>query len=426
MEKKLRLRFVFISTMATLIAFIILISFVDFASKRFIVNLTGVVADIVIENDGEIPKEFDAPRRPGHLAPSGVFMEGEDYEEYLTNEIRYTTRFFTAEINPDNSINTSNFDNISSENIEVANEILQAVITTIDFTKADEILGYEGDYVYRAVKTEDGAKKMVFIDSQMQLQISDIITHVLTILCFIILVLVFILSCVFSKKAVSPIVDAQNKQKEFITNVSHELKTPLAIMKANTEVMEVIDGENEWTSSNHKQIERLNKLVSYLVSLTKFEEKKNEKLKLMFSLSDSVVEIAQEFKTITESQNKEIILNIEKNLSYAGDEESIRMMFSTLFENAVKYSKENTSIKVSLVKKANKNIFMIQNEADNLEIGDYSRLFERFHREDKARNSNANSFGIGLSIAKTIIENHKGSITAKSIDGKNIIFTIIL
>ncbi len=423
MEKKLRRRFVVISTMATFFAFIILISFVDFAAKKFVVNMTGAVADIVIENDGEIPKDWRAPRESEHINEGG-FMDPPT--QYIPNEVRYTTRFFTAEISKDNEITNTNFDNISDYNYEVANEVLKLVVNSANLSDENEQIGYQGDYVYKIIPDGNGVKRIVFIDSEAQLQVANLATDALSAISFVILILVFILSCIFSKKAVQPIVDAQNKQKEFITNVSHELKTPLAIIKANTEVMEVIEGESEWTSSNHKQVERLNKLVSYLVSLTKFEEKKNDKLKLEFSLSDAVSETADNFKTIAEAEGKNFIINIDNNISYTGDEHSIRMMFSTLIENSVKYSKENTDILITLNKKSNKAVFTIKNIADNLEIGDYKRLFERFHREDKSRNSASNSFGIGLSIANTIVQNHKGNISAKSEDGESIIFTVVL
>ncbi len=419
MEKKLRRRFVVISTFATFTALVILISFVQFASTRFIVTMTTEVADIIMENDGVLPREWELPRRPEHQGIPGA-------EDFITDEVRYTTRYFTADISEDKIISNENFENISKENYQMATDILNWVANSVDFSNENDLLGYKNDYVYKIIPLENGGSKVLFIDSTAQLLVAEMITYVLSGLSFIILILVFLLSCVFSKRAVAPIVDAQNKQKEFITNVSHELKTPLAIIKANTEVMEVIEGENEWTSSNHKQVERLNKLVSYLVSLTKFEEKKKDKLKIEFSITDAILETSENFKILAENENKQIILNVENNLTYKGDEESIRMMFSTLLENSVKYSKENTDIFITLNKKSNKIVFAIKNEADNLEIGNYDRLFERFYKEDKARNQTDNSFGIGLSIAKTIAENHKGSISAKSEDGKNIIFTVNL
>ncbi len=423
MEKKLRRRFILISTFATFTALMILIGFLNFASTRFIINSTTAVIDLITENEGVLPREWVIPQRPGGNNagnPGNTLLQMNDY---ITDETRYTTRFFTADISKDSEIEEFNTDNISQEKYDEAKEIVDNIIAEIDFENSEDIMGTINNYIYRISNTDNG-KSIVFVDGQLQFVIAEMISTVLTGLSSIILFLVFILSCVFSKKAVAPIVNAQNKQKEFITNVSHELKTPLAIIKANTEVMEVIEGGSEWTSSNHKQVERLNKLVSYLVSLTKFEEKKKDKLKVEFSISDAVNETAENFKSL--SENKNLILEIDKNLSYTGDEESIRMMFSTLFENAFKYSSENSDITVALTKKSNKLIFTIKNKADNLEIGDYTKLFERFYKEDKSRNSSSNSFGIGLSIAQTITQNHKGNITAKSEDGEHIVFTVTL
>lgn len=232
------------------------------------------------------------------------------------------------------------------------------------------------------------------------------------------LVAVFILVLIFSKIVFRPVEESYQKQKQFITDASHEIKTPLTIIDANTEVMEMESGENQWTKSTRNQIERLTALTQQLITLSRLDENENQVEKTLFSLSDAVYDSVQPFQTLANLQEKQIQMDLEENICFSGDEKSIRQMIGLLLENAVKYSKEKDRIYVSLKQKGKKIFFEVSNKAEGLTQGNYDVLFERFYRMDSSRNSETGGMGIGLSVAKAIVTSHKGKITAFSEDGE--------
>ncbi len=412
MEKKLRKRFVLIFTSITFVVLFSLVVFINLTANRLFDAINNMAMNIIAENDGEIPREsIDSIAAPPH-----VFMP-------FSGDRKYSLRYFYVELGEDNIVLSSNFDNISPALKDSSMEMLEKFLEENENGFKDSE-GEIGSFEYRIIDNGN-TRQFVFLSNEEQAYIIDIMINILSYLFAIVFVLVFILSCIFSKKAVAPIVNAQEKQKEFITNVSHELKTPLAIIKANTEVIEAINGETDWTNSNHSQVKRMNTLVSYLLTLTKFEEKNDDKIKTDFSITEMVENTVDNYKSLLAENNKQFNINTNENITLTAHEESIRMLISVLLENAVKYSKADSVIDISLTKKSNKTIIQIENEADDLKVGNYDNLFERFYKEDKARSYN-NSFGIGLSIAKSIVENHKGEISAKSLNGKTIIFTVVI
>ena len=204
------------------------------------------------------------------------------------------------------------------------------------------------------------------------------------------------------------------------------MKTPLTIIDANTEVMEMECGENQWSKSTKNQVERLTYLVGQLVTLTRLDEGSENTEKVEFSLSDAVYDVVYPFEVVIDNEEKTLIQNIDENIKFKGDEKSIRQLISILMDNAVKYSSEHGIIKVSLNERGKKIVLEVFNETEAVEKGSNNVLFERFYRTDKSRNSQTGGTGIGLSIAKGIVQNHKGKINAFSDDGKSLRITVEL
>ena len=184
-------------------------------------------------------------------------------------------------------------------------------------------------------------------------------------------------------------------------------------------------GESKWTGNIHKQVNRLNGLIGNLISLTKLEES-DDLDRLEFSLSDTLDDCVMDVKDYALSLDKNIVTDIEKDISFKGDEKLIRQVIGILLDNAIKYAREKSDINVKLTKQNKKIVFTVENEADNLEIKNYNILFERFYRADSSRNSKTGGYGIGLSIAQSIVLKHKGKISADSFDGERIVFTVKL
>ena len=215
---------------------------------------------------------------------------------------------------------------------------------------------------------------------------------------------------------------------DFISNVSHEIKTPLAIISANTEVLEMVSEPNEWTVSIKNQITRLNGLLKELLSLAKMEEEKPALTMADFNISDAVYDAASPFTTLAETKGKKLTIDVANGLSYHGDEGAIRQLVSILTENAVKYADEGGEIAVKLFTSHNgkETDLEVSNTCKEPPQGDLTKLFDRFYRDDSSRSRSKGEkkggYGIGLSIAQAIVRSHKSKISCKAENGM-MIFT---
>lgn len=227
----------------------------------------------------------------------------------------------------------------------------------------------------------------------------------------------------FSDRIMQPVAESYRKQKQFITDAGHELKTPLTIIGANTEVIEMQGGESEWTKGIKEQISRLTSLTEKLIFLAKMEEQ-NDLPMFEFSLSDVIEESIQEFSTMAASKGIELVFDIQKGVFYTGNEEMIRRMISLLADNAIKYTDGNV-VTFSLRTEGNKKVIEVKNPASYIAEGDMSGLFERFARGDISRNSGTGGHGIGLSVVRVIAEAHNGRLKGECRNGIAVITAIL-
>jgi signal transduction histidine kinase len=270
----------------------------------------------------------------------------------------------------------------------------------------------------------DDESMIIFLDCRQDLE--NFKTFALTSVAVSLLGLlaVFILVMIFSKIVFRPVEKNYEKQKQFITDASHEIKTPLTIIDANTEVLEMESGENQWTKSTRNQIKRLSSLTYQLVTLSKLDEETGRMLKSEFSMSDVVADSIEPFQALARTENKKLNISIDENINYVGEEGAIRQLVSILMDNAIKYSAKEGDIRLSLKRKGKKIYLEIWNQAENIPVGNMDILFERFYRMDASRNSETGGSGIGLALAKSIVTSHRGKITAFSDDGKSLRITI--
>ena len=162
------------------------------------------------------------------------------------------------------------------------------------------------------------------------------------------------------------------------------------------------------------------------MTLSRLDEEKGLEEKCEFNLSEAVSECVQPYESLAQTREKNLTLNIEEDITYTGDERSIRQLAGILMDNAVKYSSENGNITLTLKKKGKKIFLEVYNDADDLPQGKLDVLFERFYRLDSSRNSGTGGSGIGLSVAKAIVQAHKGKITAENKNGRGLTITVIL
>ncbi len=411
MLKRLQHRFIAI----TLISLVIIV-FV----QLFAVNIINIyqrdydlrnLLNLIAENDGHFPTT-SVNVRDFFWNP---FSSGD-----VDIETPYSTRYFVVKLQ--GNVVT----HISTENI--------AAVTDRDaFEYASKIYpqktgyGVIDSYRYYYIKDDDTQKSMmIFVDFQREVESSMALVAISFIVGAVCIILMIFPIYRFSNNALKPVRNSIEKQKQFITDASHELKTPLAIISADADVLEICEGESEWLTSIKEQTERLSVLVRNLVDLSKLDEASGDVQHEVFDLSEAVFDTAANFETLAKRNGLSFSVSAAEHIMYKGNEAELRQLVSILCDNAVKYASKDGHIIVSLYK-TSKNIFLdVFNDCDNVEKEQIDRLFDRFYRSDNSRSRETGGYGIGLSIAKAIVSRHRGRISAVTTDSKSITFKVVL
>lgn len=399
MIKKLKRKFIYICMASVLIVFATIIITVNIINYRNVEKDIDQILTILSNGDGRFPV---IPKR-----------DPKDPNSHFTEETPYETRYFSLKINSDKQIIE-----INMQNIKIVTEE-EAINYSLELYDEEDGYGKFENYRY-IIKTIPEGKLFIYVDCNRQLYLARNFMKTTIFVGVVAMIGIFALVCIFSMKAIEPIAKSYDKQRKFITDAGHELKTPLTIISANTELIEMESGENENTIVIKKQINRLTSMTNNLVLLSKIDENSINEEKNEFNLSDSAIDVIENFKKIAEKNQKEIKTQIQDNLLYLGNEKLLRQLFYILFDNAIKYSK--SYIDFSMEKQKNKISICITNDTNGIEKGSLDNYCDRFFRTSDSRASSIEGSGIGLSIAKEIVLMHKGEIKVYSNDG--IIFTI--
>lgn len=428
MISRLRRNFILVAMCSMAAVLAVIVGTMNLVSYFNMVDKADIILELLAENDAVFPimPEY---LEPGEIPPGEMLWgqkevpkQKQDFRRMkgMSPETPYETRFFSVKFNA------------SGQVIMVDTGKIAAVATEDAVTFAEEILesgrssGFYESYRYKVV-TETDSTMMVFVDRSRELASFRTLAVTSVSMSLVGLLAVFILVLIFSKKVFRPVAVSYEKQKQFITDASHELKTPLTIISANVEVLELESyEENVWLNSIKNQIARLSTLVEQLVTLSRMDERNTLQEACDFAIADAVEETAELFAVAAEAKAIQLDIQVEGAHVYHGDEKQIRQMVSLLLDNAVKYTPENGSIKVSLVPKGRHYELTVQNTAEELPQGNLDILFERFYRLDSSRSSKTGGSGIGLSIVKSIVEAHKGKISASSSDGKSLRVVVTL
>ena len=269
--------------------------------------------------------------------------------------------------------------------------------------------GFIGSYRFLKVETNVG-NLILFLNCQRELDSYESFVKNSVLISIGVILSVLVLIILVSKRVIAPIQETYLKQKQFITGASHELKTPLAIISSNADVLEMMNGDSKWTTNIHNQVDRLTSLVNSLVVFSRMEEKDTVE-RTSFDLTETLKSRIEDFDELANFQKKYIVTDIDENLNYYGEKDSIIQLMDILLENAIKYAPEDSDILVKLNKNRKYATLKVSNKA-NVEKGDLSKVFDRFYRLDESRNSAIKGYGIGLSMAQLIAEKHKETIQA--------------
>lgn len=279
---------------------------------------------------------------------------------------------------------------------------------------------YMNRYSYN--KTND----MIIIVNTKSINNKLISTLIKSIILFIFSeVIIYLISKIITDWITKPAIDSYKKQKEFIADASHELKTPLAIIMASSDEINVNSNNQKYIDNIKYETDRMNKLITNLLDLSKLENGVKKELYRLENISRIVSKICLTFESVAYENGLGIDTNIEEDINYMCIKEDIERLISIIIDNAIKHSYKDTNIIVSVYKMKNSINIEITNIGDEIKKEDEEKIFERFYRVDKARNRSHNRYGLGLAIAKSIVDNHNGTICASSSDNKTT-FKIVL
>ncbi|MGN0649110.1 MAG: sensor histidine kinase [Oscillospiraceae bacterium] len=278
--------------------------------------------------------------------------------------------------------------------------------------------GFVDTYRYMVRRRKDSIN-IVFLSRSAPLEAFQTNTETLILVSVMGILVMTVFLIIVSGRVVQPIVKNREKQKEFITSASHELKTPLTVIHADAQLLESDIGENEWLSDIIKQTERMTEMTHRLVYLSRAEEQDENFVKIDFPVSDLADEIAQSYRAVAQNSGRTYSVDIQRNITYCGDEKAIRELITALLDNAFKYSTAGGTVSVKLTSERHGVRFSVQNTVSDIDNGQTKKFTERFYRSDTS--DKVKGFGIGLSIARAVAEGHKGKL---NVELKNNIITI--
>ena len=408
MINRLRWKFIGIATLAVLIVLTATLGLVNQFFMSNAIRQDRTILNKLVKSQGRASSDYHTE---------------EIDNDYLgiSGELRYQMRYFTVWLSEDRErVLESNFAHIHSVTREEA-EIYSKKI--MGKRKDSGILKAENGYfLYKRVRQDDGRFMIVVLDCTREINSALALRSMSIGFGLACLIFFFVLVTAMSGKAVEPVIRNMESQKQFITNASHELKTPIAIISANTEVLEMMEGENEWTSSTMNQVQRLSGLVNNLITLSRMGEGNKEDY-LPVNYSDCLKKVAEAFSPLISREGKAFSREIEEDIFVQGRRSELEEIANILLDNAVKYCDDGGEIHLSL--SLSKPAFPMGRTASLAVSNSYkeggevdcSRFFERFYREDSSHNSEKAGYGIGLAMAQGFTEEHRGRISASWKDG---------
>lgn len=395
MIKKLQRKFILLSMSALLFVLTIIITGINIVNYQSVTQEADELLSIITENKGEFPME---PDKFGHRLPPG-----------MSPEIPYESRYFSVILDQDTSqvlfVETSRIISVDKQ---------AAIVYADTALNKNNDIGFIQNFRYQ-IHSDTEFTRITFLDCGRKLDAFYSFLFASITISFLGFLVVFAFIAFFSNRIIRPISESYEKQKRFITDASHEIKTPLTIIGADTDVLEMEIGENEWLIDIKKQVTQLTELTNDLVFLSRMEENENTLPMIDFPFSEVIMETITSFQSLAHKQEKKLECLVPPMLTLCGNEKSIRQLISILLDNAIKYSPVGEQISLQ-VEEQNHHIHMVvtNHTRQNIESEQLKLLFDRFYRIDTSRNSQTGGHGVGLSMAKAIVEAHHGKIQASS------------
>lgn len=396
--RNLRRQFILLATLAIFMIVGGALGLINFMGYYGMRNHCMETMDYITRNGGTMPFRF---RSLGDEFWVEQFLPGIRWPEE-TPEFAYQTRYFSIRINDAGQITGVNIKNIIAFSEEEAIDFAKDVLSSPSDTGF--IQKNKAQYGYMKSTLHDGSTLIVILDCTREF--SDVRSFRsysvwFGMMCIILYIIIF---AFLSKKAIAPFVKNLDNQKRFITNASHELKTPLAIISVNAEAMEMINGKNQWTEGILKQVHRMSALINHLILLSKAGETTKAQLQLRdISIKTILNQAKDEFDLLAKDQGKTLTIENEGDFTVRNDEKFLTELLHILLDNAVKYCDDKGTVTLAASEgKKDAIVLSVSNDYKDGKGVDFEKFFERFYRNDESHSSEKKGYGIGLSIAREL------------------------
>lgn len=413
--RRLRRKFILVAMGAVTVVLTLIIAGINIVNYSHVCKMADARLDYILAGKdgidwGDEPKAEPANGKDAGDSQAGVRIR---HFEGMTAESPFDTRYFTV------TIDAGQVADVNTARIAAVGAKRAASIAAKLHSKG-WVSGFSGNYRY-TTDVQDDETTYVFVDCSRELaSFHSFLSASVAISCIGWLAVLAIVT-VASGAVIRPMVESYSKQKRFITDASHEIKTPLAVIDAANEVQEIEGGESEWTQSIHEQVARLTALTERLVFLARMDEGSAGFTMAAIDLSEAVDKAAAPFESVAVSRGKRLSVSIADGVRAHADAAAVAQAVELLLDNATRYASEGSVIELSLravSRGAGKGSaeLVVSNAVDSLPEGDPDRLFDRFYRADVSRSSKTGGSGVGLSVVRAIAEAHGGSATVSSHD----------
>ena len=402
--KKLRLKMIGIVFASVVAAFMVMTIILVMCFGAYRNRQADQITAMISENNGTVPQLKDYKQQQ---------KNSQAFERYFNNyneDSSYRTRFFRIFLDEDKKVTNVNMDHIAA-----VDEKKAVRMTKMAMLRRGKV-GLVGSYRYRKEYKDGQVRSIIFLDCKENQSFYHLAVTITITVSTLLTCLITVIFAIASTRAVRPFEINSNRHKQFITDASHELKTPLAIISANAEVLQYKGDGNEWTQNIIDQTKHMGKLINQLLVLAKLDEVQEKSEKQEADLKLLLEETIEPFEEVATQKKVTLKLHLEEGVTIRVNREQIAQLVSILTENAAKYVNDGGKIVWRLTKTQHGAVLVVKNTTEK-ELPDTKRMFDRFYRSDSSRSSKTGGQGIGLSIAKKIVDSHKGSITAKAGDG---------
>lgn len=392
MIRSLRRKFILIAMVSMLGTMAVLCAAIGIGNYRATANRVDRAISILYQNGGTfLPPDSD-------VNPS-------DFSFQVTPETPFETRYFIVQLTAQNEIKAVNLEYIAALD-------RQTVVDTVSrIMEAGTERGYVDYYRFGIFRGDGDEITVIVLDCFLQLQAVHNMLRITVAMFLACILIVFVLLLFLSKRAIRPFVDNLERQRQFVTDASHELKTPLAILSADIGLLEDVCGGDKWLESAQAQIVRLDRLIKNLVELARTEETIKDDAAVCFSVSEIAQASADAFQPLAEADGKALRAEIAPGISTRGVQDNFFRLFSILLDNAVKYCDPEGTVQLSVSQRGRSICISVSNPCRGVDTAQLPRYFDRFYRADSSRDRSTGGYGIGLSTAKAIVTRHRGRIS---------------